>query len=193
MMKKILCAMLALLMLMTSVGALAETFWYDSTGRRYTNTFDETIRAKALMRIATRSGPGTNYDGLGSYHKKGYVLEVISKAWDDANGIWWLQVELKYGSQYRRAYTGLKRVNVNINAVPEESLLYGATVKAAAPAYYGPGTQYTQHKNGMEAGVGGWIYAVEDGWALFECYNAEADQFRRVWLPMQYLNIRSVY
>ena len=141
------------------------------------------------MRVASRSGPGTNYDELGSYHKQGYTLTVLSRAYDENNGIWWLQVELAYGSELRRMYTGLKRVDIDINDVQDECPLFYARVKSSNIPYYGPGTAYTAHKNAIAAGTEGIIYGFEDGWVLFEFYNADKKQYRRVWMPIDRVEI----
>ena len=42
------------------------------------------------QRMATRSGPGTQYTELGSYYKEGTAVTAVSAAYDDRNGIWWM-------------------------------------------------------------------------------------------------------
>ena len=53
----------------------------------------------------------------------------------------------------------------------------------------GPGTAYTAHKNAIAAGTEGIIYGFEDGWVLFEFYNADKKQYRRVWMPIDRVEI----
>ena len=197
--RMILAALAALVCLTIACAGLADTSmgatdWYEGDGYYYDgayyyNTFSSPQTAQTLMRVASRSGPGTNYDELGSYHKKGYTLTVLSRAYDENNGIWWLQVELAYGSELRRMYTGLKRVDIDINAVQDECPLYFARVKSSNIPYYGPGTAYTAYKNAISAGTEGIVYGFEDGWMLFEFYNAGKKQYRRVWMPIDRLEI----
>ena len=194
-MKRMILATLTMLLCLTIAGAgladtsMGATDWYEGDGYYYEgayyyNTFTSPQTVQTLMRVASRSGPGTNYDELGSYHKQGYTLTVLSRAYDENNGIWWLQVELNYGSELRRVYTGLKRVDIDINDVQDECPLFYARVKSSNIPYYGPGTAYTAHKNAIAAGTEGIIYGFEDGWVLFEFYNADKKQYRRVWMPM---------
>ena len=201
-MKQMILAALVVLLCLTIAGtgladtSMGATNWYEGDGYYYDgayyyNTFSSPQTAQTLMRVASRSGPGTNYDELGSYHKKGYTLTVLSRAYDDRNGIWWLQVELNYGSELRRMYTGLKRVDIDINTVQDETPLYFARVNSDKIPDYGPGTAYTAHKNAIAAGTEGIVYAFEDGWMLFEFYNADKDRYRRVWMPIERLDIIS--
>ena len=199
-MKRMILATLTMLLCLTIAGAgladtsMGATDWYEGDGYYYEgayyyNTFTSPQTVQTLMRVASRSGPGTNYDELGSYHKQGYTLTVLSRAYDENNGIWWLQVELNYGSELRRVYTGLKRVDIDINDVQDECPLLYARVKSSNIPYYGPGTIYTAHKNAIAAGTEGIIYGFEDGWVLFEFYNADKKQYRRVWMPIDRVEI----
>lgn len=183
-MKRLLCLMMAVLFLLPAVSlADGNAAWYYEDGVYRTNTYLNPQKAPLKMRLATRSGPSTNYDELGSYFKKGHELTVISRAFDERNGIWWLQVEFTYGSSLRRAYTGLKRVDIDINTVQEDAALYFATVSAETIPYYGPGTHYAPHKNPVEYGTEGMIYAFENGWVQFEFYEEHNKRYRRVWMP----------
>ena len=139
--------------------------------------------AALLMRMATRSGPSTNYDGLGSYFKEGDRVKVLTKAYDKRNGIWWVQVEFRYQGTPRRAYTGVKRVNVNLDYIPEESVICNAQVDFATYAYYGPGESYSRHKDMIPAGTTGVLYGVENGFGQLEFQNGSNK--RRVWIPME--------
>lgn len=193
-MKKMILSALALMLCLCCAGAgLAEALesasvWYYD-GEFFENTLTAPRTAQSVDRIATRSGPGTNYDELGSYHKAGYILTVLSRAYDDRNGIWWLQVELNYGSELRRVYTGLKRVDIDINLVQDEGeLCYAQTLTRYIP-YYGPGTNYTAHKDYVPASTVGSVYAFENGWVQFEYFDEGKQQYRRVWLPITCMHI----
>lgn len=193
-MRKMILSVLALMLCLCCAGTcLAEATggtaaWYYN-GEYYYNTLTAPRTAQSTMRIATRSGPGTDYDELGSYHQAGYTLTVLSRAFDDRNGIWWLQVELNYGGELRRVYTGLKRVDIDINTVQDEYPLYYARVNSSNIPYYGPGTIYTAHKDAIPAGTEGYVYAFENGWMLFEIYYPTKKQYRRVWMPIERLDI----
>ena len=78
------------------------------------------VDARLTMKLSTRSGPGTLYTELGTYLGKGHEVTAISRAYDMRNGIWWIQVEFEYQNEKRRAYTGHKRLDLSLNAVPEE-------------------------------------------------------------------------
>ena len=81
------------------------------------------------QRLSTRTGPSTKYDEPGTFLRAGDRVTVLSKAWDDVNEIWWLQVEFRSGGEKYRAYTGLKRFSdVNINSIPEEYPLGSCTI-----------------------------------------------------------------
>ncbi|MBQ6175291.1 MAG: hypothetical protein IJK28_11795 [Clostridia bacterium] len=146
------------------------------------------INTTLIMRLATRSGPSTKYTGLGSYFKEGAPVKVLTKAFDYSNGIWWVQVEFTYQGTLRRAYTGLKRVNVDIDRVPEEKQLGSATVKRAATAYYGPGTAYTRYKNAVPAYTTGTVWNRENGYVQFEYINDSGTKVR-VWLSSNDVNM----
>lgn len=138
------------------------------------------------MRMATRSGPSTNYTGLGSYFSPGDSVRIITAAWDRRNNIWWVQVEFTYRRQLRRAYTGLKRVNASIVNVPEESVYCSAHTTQSAQAWYGPGTNYTGYDDPVPAGTYGTVYNVENGFVQLE-YTPVGGTMRRVWIDGQYV------
>ena len=145
------------------------------------------VDAPLLMRMATRSGPSTNYDGLGSYFTEGDWVTVMTKAYDKRNGIWWVQVEFKYQGTPRRAYTGVKRVDVDLDFIPEEYAICQAHVDYACDAYYGPGTSFSRHKNPIPAGTFGTVFNTENGFAQLEFQ--DGSNKRRVWLPTDALTM----
>ncbi len=141
------------------------------------------IRTTLSMRLATRSGPSTKYTELGSYFKAGDPITVLSRAYDSGNGIWWVQVEFTYLGTPRRAYTGLKRVNLDAGLIPEESFLGYATVQRSAVGYYGPGSTYTRYKDPVPAGTYASVYNAENGYVQLE-YRANDTQKKRVWVSV---------
>ena len=92
-------------------------------------------------KLTTRNGPGTTYDEPGTFLSVGSAVTVLSKAFDTANGIWWVQVEFSSGRSRYRAYTGLKRMDgLNIAGVPEEYPIGTCTVNRSLECFYGLGT-----------------------------------------------------
>ncbi len=139
------------------------------------------------MRLATRTGPSTNYTEPGSFHSKGYELDVISQAYDNRNGIWWVQVEFEYKSEKMRAYTGLKRVDVNLERVPVEECLGSVWMTREVPnPWYGPGYDYRKHNKPVPNGMQCLVYGRENGWLLVEYYDEARALYRRVWVPQEY-------
>ncbi|MBE5805037.1 MAG: hypothetical protein E7316_11075 [Clostridiales bacterium] len=147
------------------------------------------IETTLLMRLATRSGPSTRYEELGSYFKEGYDVTVLSLCYDDG-GVPWVQVEFTYLNRLRRAYTGLKRVDVDEALLPREEWLADATLARKVTPRYGPGTDYAARNLELSAGLSGSVYAYENGWAQFEYYDTAKALYRRVWVQTGDLNIR---
>ncbi len=136
------------------------------------------------QRMATRSGPGTQYTELGSYFKEGQNVTALSAAWDDRNGIWWIQTEFSYGGEKRRAYTGLKRLNMLVSQVPVEFIIETDVVLSRSVyAYYGPGYGYTMYQQRIPAGTTGTVWQEEGGYSQLEFYDEEMGMTRRVWVP----------
>ena len=133
-------------------------------------------------RLATRSGPGTNYTEQGSYLQGGAWVKAVSSAYDQANGIWWVQVELSYNGELRRAYTGVKRLQMSADQVPVESAEGGAVVTRSVYGYWGPGYGYAMYGDMIPAGTTGTIWQREGLYAQFE-FPDQNGQLRRVWIP----------
>lgn len=62
---------------------------------------------------ATRSGPSNRFVEPGSFYNAGDIVNVISKAWDSENDIWWYQIEFNTSNGWMRAYTPANRVDVS--------------------------------------------------------------------------------
>ena len=135
------------------------------------------------QRMATRSGPGTQYTELGSYYKEGTAVTAVSAAYDDRNGIWWIQTEFTYLGEKRRAYTGLKRLDMEAGDVQQERAVRSAVVNRSVYAYWGPGYDYTMYKDPIPAGTEGVVWQAENGYAQLEFYDDSMGLTRRVWIP----------
>ena len=148
------------------------------------------VKATLTARMATRSGPGTNYTELGSYFSRGTKVTAISRVYDSRNGIWWIQVDFKYRNSYRRAYTGRKRMVVVSNQLPEEKLIGKATFVDRTTPRYGPGELYEEYKHSYAAGTSGDVYYMEDGWVQIT-YKSASGQLRRFWVPQEAVTIET--
>ena len=77
-----------------------------------------------IDKLATRKGPGTQYEGGGTYSVKNQYIKVLAKAWDKRNGIWWVKCEIHYKNQIRVLWTGWKRFDhstISLDDLPEET------------------------------------------------------------------------
>ncbi len=134
-------------------------------------------------RLATRSGPGTTYTEQGSYFQSGTWVKALSAAYDQANGTWWVQVELNYNGELRRVYTGVKRLNMSADQVPAEQAECEATVTRSVYGYWGPGYGYAMYGTRVPAGTTGTIWQREASYAQFEFFDETEQKLRRVWIP----------
>ncbi len=166
--KRISCLLLAFLLLAMTLPGLADS----------PNAWLTVITSD---RVPSRSGPGTQYDGTGSYHKAGTQMLALTKAWDSRNGIWWVQVELTYSGRQRRVYTGQQRLYVDLDLLPEETEVGGGRTTASATAYYGPGTQYAGMKDNVPKGVECSVYNYEGGYVQVQ-YKTGTNTLRRAWI-----------
>lgn len=139
---------------------------------------------KLKDRMATRSGPSTLYTETGSYFSAGSWVTPVSAAWDKDNCVWWIQVEFMYGNELRRAYTGLKRLDMGLDNLRIEngpgqdtSILYDTA------ALWGPGNAYAVWDSVLPAGTDGKVISHENGYVQFEYYAREMGQWQRVWVP----------
>lgn len=146
------------------------------------------IDVRLKMRLATRSGPGTTYTELGSYFAPGDCVTAVSRAYDERNGIWWVQVEFTYQKELYRAYTGHKRLDMALTAVPEEGSLGWYSLRQDAYAWNGPGTAYNMLSLVIPAGTWGEVITEEYGYVQFEYDDTQRGLTRRVWFPANELN-----
>ena len=148
------------------------------------NTAYDREHARLLMRLSTRSGPSTRYDEPGSFFNDNWqnvTVQVLGKAW--GNGIWWVLVDFDYGYARFRVWTGLKRVDIDIDSVPEITAI-GQGIIEPTETRRGPGVNYakgpdvTVRKN---VTVFGW----ENGYAEVEYYDPYTEMYYRFWVPQE--------
>ena len=149
---------------------------------RYANVW-----AVSNRRLATRTGPGTEYDEPGSFNEAGVSYRILSKAFDSRNGIWWVQVEISAGGGIYWAYTGVKRFeNLNLDAVPEEKVIGRCTTSFSLTGLYAPVPGGVVISRSIPAGVDGdiygYVYQDDSDYILIQFYDASQGCTRRAWV-----------
>lgn len=154
----------------------------------------EGVVAKLTKTAATRSGPSNDYDEPGSFFSKGDEINVISKAWDPENELWWFQIEFNYRGEWMRAYTPENRIDLNPGMVPTENDDGDAReVLVDHRVYFGPGEHFRMYKVSMlYKGSRAVIYGYEevDGvlWAQIHYHDYAIGEDRRGWVPAEVLS-----
>lgn len=154
----------------------------------------EGVSAQLLKAAATRSGPSNDYDEPGTFFSAGTYVNVISKAWDAENAMWWYQIEFNYRGEWMRAYTPDNRVDLDPNLVPTENADGDAReVLTDHRVYFGPGENFRMYKvsmlyEGSRAVIYG--YEVVDGvlWAQIHYHDYAIGEDRRGWVPAEVLS-----
>ena len=211
-MKKSFAALLALVLLCTLIPlAQAETWYCPQCGNRNEYNFCPVcgtakpaqpspgggasytryanIRGTLNSKLATRTGPSTTYDEPGSFFSAGTSVTVLSRAYDQRNEIWWVQVEFQYQGRLYRAYTGVKRFNgLNLSAVPEEYQIGACTLGSSIVGFYGPGPSYAAISRRLPSQapcrVFGYGNSGSGDYVQIECYDEGLRQYRRAWVPV---------
>lgn len=224
-MKKLPVLLLTILLLLSAcTAAFAASEWYcPSCGRKNDNNFcphdgtprpsDDSstyygsdtryasVNAVLNRRLATRTGPGTKYDEPGSFLSAGCSVKALSKAYDSANGIWWVHVEFTAGGKKYRAYTGAKRFdNLNLDLLPEEGIIGTCSVQKSVDAYYGPSQSYAPIRQqipvGVQCDIYGYVYGVgvdDSDFVQIEFYDYSQGCKRRAWVAEWWLNDFHLY
>lgn len=144
---------------------------------------DSKLSASLTQQLITRSGPGTMYTQELGTQPADTEIFVVSQV--EANGAVWYQVEYTLDQKMYRCYTGKKRVNV-YGDIPWESNNYVEdTLTSNADAYYGPGTNYAKHKNGVAKGMVVRVFTVEGLWA--QCEYKVGNQLCRCYISVDKL------
>ena len=143
--------------------------------------------APLLKRIATRTGPSNYFDEPGSFFGKGDEINVLTKAWDVENELWWFQVEFKYDGLWYRAYTPANRIDLDPDLVPmEPEEPYSTEIAEDTVVYYGPGRQFREFKYSVAyKGYDVKVYLIEEDWAQIEYYDYATETRRRGWVVVE--------
>lgn len=106
------------------------------------------------------------------------LIETIT-----TRGTPWGMVEFFIKDQKYRAYTGMKRIDVD-GPVAQGSEEYSQhTLKDASDSYYGPGYDYARRKSRVKAGTIIHILRAENGFWL--CDYPVGKSWVRAYLPVQ--------
>ena len=181
-MKHLLRFVLILLaMMLVIVSCTAEDDYVATTSFAY-------VTGTLNQRLATRTGPGTQYDEPDSFFSAGTRVTLLSKAYDQRNGIWWVQVEFSENGSRYRAYTGAKRFSdLNLNQLPEERKLgYCFIPFESIAGYYGPSYSYQRIARNVPGHDDVEIIAIsKDSGTYFyqvEFYDSGIGCWRRAWV-----------
>ena len=93
------------------------------------------IPGLTIDKLSTRTGPGTQYTDSGTYSVKGQWINVLSRAWDSHNGIWWVKCEIPYNGEIRVLWTGYKRFDSS--TIPLDSIPIEGSSSSSTPSYNG--------------------------------------------------------
>ena len=149
-----------------------------------TSAMADTAQARLNQKIATRTGPGTEYTEPGTYLTAGDTVEVISIVYDE-NDVAWVQLDFYVGTKRRRAYTGLNRVDAEVWRIPVERPLGNKCyLDREVTPRMGPGTDYVralENKATLPYGTNCTLICYEGEWALIELTMAEP--VARMWVP----------
>ena len=172
-----------IMLVQKSSSAIGMDPWWSSPSPTVYETRQDMRNISLLMKLATRSGPGTQYDEPGTFFGKNWktvTVQALGKSWD--GNIWWVLTDFSNGGKARyRVWTGLKRLNVDIDQLPEIYPIGQGTVSATSNTYRGPGGNYAKAK----VKISGWkdvvAYGRENGYVEVEFI--QGSRWYRVWVP----------
>ena len=176
-MKRYIAVLAALVLCLAFTCSQADE--YNEAGYTYT--------VKLIDNLATRSGPGTQYTGCGSYKIKGQQVTALYWAYDKG-GVVWVEIEFSYGGGTRRAWTGAKRLSISSKqlsnmAYDEGSSYLGAgTVKWNETPRFGPGYWYAPYNKTVSRGQYVWVITRMNNFWQIEYTQSDGAIFR-CWIP----------
>ncbi len=137
------------------------------------------VSAKANQKLATRSGPGTEYTDTLTYPQS---TELVAFYQTGGSGTQWAYIEFRYQGEWYRLYTGAKRLNTSDVLPYVQEMQTSVTIRGNLYPYYGPGYVYAQSDICVPSGA--WVQACfgENGWIMFD-YATEGGKLLRGWAP----------
>ena len=135
-----------------------------------------------LNKLSTRSGPGTEYDEPGTFFGNNWsttTVTVRGKSFD--NSIWWVLVEFSAKGGKYRVWTGEKRVNVNLDLIPEIYAKGQGTVDPTSETYRGPGLKYAKANLTINTWQDVLAFGRENGFVEIEYVVGK--KHYRLWVP----------
>ncbi len=142
-----------------------------STARAYTP-------ASLNQRMATRSGPGTQYTeelGIMPENTEIKLIEFVT------TGVPWGLVEFYRNGVKVRAYTGMKRINAHGPVAQGTLDYYEVVLSRDTPVYYGPGYDFGQRKDTVRAGTTLRVFGSENGFII--CDYKSGKEWVRAYFP----------
>ena len=140
-----------------------------------------------LMKLATRSGPGTEYAEPGTFFGNNWqsqTVKVLRKSYDGS--IWWVQVDFRNGNKSSyRVWTGIKRVDVDLNKVREDQRICDCDIYPTSDTWFGPGGNYARANISISRSACGTIRGRENGYVDVEYWYEDDgyDGSHRIWIP----------
>jgi len=143
--------------------------------------------ANLLMKLATRSGPGTEYEEPGTFFSGNWqdqTVRVTKKFWDGS--IWWVEVDFAWKNQRYRVWTGAKRVDVDLDLVKTTDAKKSAGKYAylyETDTWRGPGTNYAKGKPLQNEQGDVKVRNYENGFYEVDFFDEMMKIQRRCWVP----------
>ncbi len=150
------------------------------------------------QKLASRTGPGTIYDEPGTFLSSGTKVTALSRAYDERNEIWWIQVRFSVKGTVYQVYTGAKRFSdLRLADLPQEDVIGYCYVNKAVYGYYGPGPEYALIARNVPAGVSCDVYARDMGadgdYIQIEFYDVGQQKTRRAWVLESQVTNLTIY
>ena len=164
--------------------ALLFCFVFSAQAENYTYT----CQVQLIDNLATRSGPGTQFTGCGSYTMKGKTVTALNCAYDKG-GVLWVEIDFPYGGATRRAWTGAKRLKISNSQINNlyrgdyvAILGTGRITQRTAP-FYGPGYYYAAYGDrDLRQGQSVTVIEYTNDFYQIECYHTDG-KILRCWVP----------
>lgn len=141
------------------------------------------VTAKAVEKLATRSGPSTDYTDTLTYPQSTQITAYYSTPGSSTD---WVYIGFTYRGEKYLLYTGIKRVNCNSLPYDQAEETFSAYINQDITPFYGPGYEYARAKHTVPAGsyVTG-VYRTYSGWLMFD-YQIPGGKIQRAWAPEGY-------